>query len=216
MNDYFRYGARETAYLKKADKRLGEVIDRIGEIKRETIGDLFAAIVHSIVGQQISTKAHRTVWQRICAALGTVTPQTVLSISAEELKNLGISFRKAEYIRSAAQKVASEELDLEALYAMSDDEVRSRLTQLRGIGVWSAEMLMLFFHAAARHFELRRFGHTSRPENDLSSSHAYPEAVREIPQTLLPFRQRGQPVHMGGSWRSYRRNERLQTQTHLR
>lgn len=144
MNDYFRYGARETACLKKADKRLGEIIDRIGEIKRETIGDLFAAIVHSIVGQQISTKAHRTVWQRICAALGTVTPQTVLSISAEELKNLGISFRKAEYIRSAAQKVASEELDLEALYSMSDDEVRSRLTQLRGIGVWSAEMLMLF------------------------------------------------------------------------
>ena len=144
MNDHFRYGDTELSHLKKADKRLGEVIERIGIIRRETVGDLFAAIVHSIVGQQISTKAQRTIWERIRTSLGEVTPQKVLSISAEQLQSFGISFRKTEYIRSAAQKVASGRLDLGALHFMNDGEVCRYLTQIDGIGVWSAEMLMLF------------------------------------------------------------------------
>ena len=124
MENFFQYGETEIAYLKQADKRLAEVIDRIGRVERRVIPDLFAALVHSIVGQQISTKAHETIWRRIENALGKVTPEAIDRLPVEELQGFGITFKKAAYIRNAT--------------------VCARLSELDGIGVWSAEMLMLF------------------------------------------------------------------------
>ena len=63
MEKYFQYGEKELSYLKSKDKRLAEVIDKVGMVKRRVIPDLFAALVHSIVGQQISTRAHETIVQ---------------------------------------------------------------------------------------------------------------------------------------------------------
>ena len=68
---YFQYGKAETDYLKKKDARLGALIDQIGPIRRETDPDLFSAVVHHIVGQQISTKAQTTIWNRMREALGS-------------------------------------------------------------------------------------------------------------------------------------------------
>lgn len=140
----FRYGERETGYLKRRDKRLGAVIDRIGKVEREVIGDLFTALVHSIVGQQISTKAHRTIWLKITEAAGAVTPEAVDRLGREALQRLGIPSRKAGYIHAAARKVLSGELDIEALRTLPDEEVCARLTALEGVGIWTAEMLMIF------------------------------------------------------------------------
>ncbi len=142
--EIFQYGRRETDYLSRRDKRLGAVIDRIGHVEREVIGDLFAALVHSIVGQQISTKAHRTIWLKITEAMGAVTPEAVDRMGTEALQRFGISYRKAGYICSAARKVLSGELDIDALRTLPDEEVCARLTALDGVGVWTAEMLMLF------------------------------------------------------------------------
>ncbi len=139
MENFFQYGETEIAYLKQADKRLAEVIDRIGRV---VIPDLFAALVHSIVGQQISTKAHETIWRRIENALGKVTPEAIDRLPVEELQGFGITFKKAAYIRNATRKVMDGTFDIQALYTMSDDEVCARLSELDG--VWSAEMLMLF------------------------------------------------------------------------
>lgn len=144
MADYFEYGEKEINYLKARDKRLAEVIDKAGFLKREIIRDLYAALVHSIVGQQISTKAHRTVWNRVKTALGDVTPENVLKLAPEELQRLGLSFRKVSYMRSAAQKFISGEFSVENIYDMSDDQVEASLSQLEGVGRWSAQMLMLF------------------------------------------------------------------------
>lgn len=144
MAEYFQYGEAEIAYLKHADKRLAEVIERVGKVERRVIPDLFSALVHSIVGQQISTKAHETIWQRIQEGLGEVTPVVINRLSLEELQGFGISFRKAAYIHNAARKVLDGTFDIQALYGMSDKEVCTRLSELEGIGVWSAEMLMLF------------------------------------------------------------------------
>lgn len=141
---YFQYGEKEIAHLKKADKRMAEVIDRIGPIRRETIPDLFTALVHSIVGQQISTKAHITIWRRITSELGEITPDRIVSLPPERLQGFGLSYRKVGYIRSAARKILSGELDIDALKEMSDREVCERLTGLDGIGRWTAEMLMIF------------------------------------------------------------------------
>lgn len=143
MEQFFTYGEQEIAYLKSRDKRLGEVIDKVGMVKRRVIPDLFAALVHSIVGQQISTKAHETIWRKMTGAFGEVTPEKVLGLSPEELQAFGITFKKVDYIRSAARKIASGEFDIHALRTMSDAEVCAKLSELDGIGVWTAEMLML-------------------------------------------------------------------------
>lgn len=141
---YFQYGEKEINYLKNKDKRLGEVIERVGMVERRVIPDLYAALIHAIVGQQISSKAHETIWRRITDALGAITPEKISTMSVEDVQSFGISFRKAGYIKDITERITSGEFPLEALYRMSDEEVCKRLSSLHGIGVWTAEMLMLF------------------------------------------------------------------------
>lgn len=144
MEKYFNYGDREIDYLRGRDKRLSEIIDKVGIIRRPVVPDLFAALVHSIIGQQISTKAQESIWRKIVDRFGDITPDKVLAVTPDELQAVGISYRKVEYIRLAAEKIRSGDFDIAALTSMSDAEVCERLASLRGIGVWSAEMLMLF------------------------------------------------------------------------
>lgn len=141
---YFRYSSDAIQQLKERDPLLGRAIDRIGPVSRQVIPDLFAALANSIVGQQISSKAHATIWQRLVDKLGEVTPETVLACSDEEIQSAGLSYRKVSYIKGIAEKILSGELDIDALHAMSDDEVCRELSKLSGIGKWTAEMLMIF------------------------------------------------------------------------
>ena len=141
---YYEYGDKEVGYLKRKDKRLGEAIDRVGHIFREVNGDVFSSVVHSIVGQQISSAALKTVWSRLNDLLGKVDAETICAASREELQSCGITFKKADYIKGFADKTLSGEFDAAALYSLSDKDVISYLSALRGIGVWTAEMLMVF------------------------------------------------------------------------
>ena len=141
---YFQYGEKEIEYLKRKDKRLAEVIDRVGMIEREVDTDLFSSIVHNIVGQQISTKAQETIWRRMSDGLGKIDADTVLDAGEERLQSFGITFRKAGYIIDFAEKVRSGDFDLEEIWNKPDDEVIAELISLKGVGVWTAEMLMLF------------------------------------------------------------------------
>ena len=140
----FAYGDEEVAYLKARDPKLGAAIDAIGPVHREVHPDLFAALVNCIVGQQISTKAQTTIWDRIIAAFGDVTPEAIAACPDDELQRFGISFRKTSYIKGAAEQMLSGALDLDGLAELPDDEVCRRLSGLPGIGVWTAEMLMIF------------------------------------------------------------------------
>ena len=141
---YFAYGEEETDYLKKKDKRMAEVIDRIGHVERKVDTDLFSAVVHHIVGQQISTKAQETIWQRMLSALGEVNAETVLAAGVSKLQSLGMTFKKAEYITDFAEKVHTGAFDLEGIWQKSDEEAIRELSSLKGIGVWTAEMILLF------------------------------------------------------------------------
>ena len=140
----FRYGKKEIDYLKSRDRRLGEVIDRIGRIRWTVEPDLFSAIVQNIVSQQISGSAAASILARIEAALGEITPKSVAQTDVRVFRECGVSSRKTEYIKEFAAKVASGELDLAAVAKMPDAEVVATLSSLRGIGVWTAEMLLLF------------------------------------------------------------------------
>ena len=141
---YFAYGEEETDYLKKKDKRMAEVIDRIGHVERKVDTDLFSAVVHHIVGQQISTKAQETIWQRMLSVLGEVNAETVLAAGVSKLQSLGMTFRKAEYITDFAEKIRSGAFNLESVKYMSDADAIRALSSLKGIGVWTAEMILLF------------------------------------------------------------------------
>lgn len=141
---YFKYGETEISYLKDKDKKMAEVIEQIGFIKREVDTDLFSAVIHHIVGQQISTKAQETIWKRMSDRLGTVNAENILEVEPAQLQSLGMSFRKVEYIRDFADKVYSGAFDLAAVSEMNDQDAIKELSSLKGIGVWTAEMILLF------------------------------------------------------------------------
>jgi len=143
----FPYGEKELNYLRKKDKKLGAAIDRIDVttmVGRFVQPDLFANLVRSIIGQQITTKAADTVYARFEEAFGTITPETILTKPVEEIQKLGVSFRKAGYIFNTASAIATGELDLDQLLHMSDEQVVSVLSKLPGIGKWTAEMMLIF------------------------------------------------------------------------
>lgn len=141
---YFVYGEKEIGHLQRRDRRLGAAIEQIGLVERAVDGDLFASVIHHIVGQQISTAAQETIWRRLREAVGPLTPQAVLAYGPEALQQCGMTHKKAGYIRHFAGRVADGHLDLSALGQKSDQEVIAELSALPGIGVWTAEMLLTF------------------------------------------------------------------------
>ena len=140
----FPYSQKELDYLSARDPLLGGVIRAVGFIERTVEEDVFSAVVHHIIGQQISMRAQETVWRRLQELLGEVTPDTLAEADVEAVKGCGMTYRKADYIRDFAQKVRSGEFDAEALRAMEDGEAVKALSALRGVGEWTAEMLLLF------------------------------------------------------------------------
>jgi DNA-3-methyladenine glycosylase II len=140
----FTYGAGEIAHLKNRDPHLGAAIDRIGWISREVMPDVFTALIHSLVAQQISNAAAATIRRRLGALLGDLTPLRVAQTPLTDLQACGVSRRKAEWIQHVAEQVIGGALDLSALHALPDAEVISTLSALPGVGVWTAEMLLIF------------------------------------------------------------------------
>ena len=141
---FFKYGEKETSFLKNQDTGLGSAIERVGPIQREVNPDLFSSLVRCIVGQQVSAKAAATVYLRLESRLGIITPEAVAKATIEEIQQCGLSTRKAGYIKGIGDAVAGGSLDLAALTALPDEEVIRGLSSLKGIGTWTAEMLLIF------------------------------------------------------------------------
>jgi len=140
----FEYGQKEIGYLKSKDKKLGAAIDRIGMIKRRITPDPFTALVSSVISQQISGKAADTVWNRLISLIGDITPGSIAQTELSEIQGCGISVRKAEYIKGIAGAAISGEVDFATLHTLTDQEIIKKLSSLRGVGVWTAEMLLIF------------------------------------------------------------------------
>ncbi|ANX02171.1 DNA-3-methyladenine glycosidase [Thermoclostridium stercorarium subsp. leptospartum DSM 9219] len=155
---YFEYGEKETEYLKERDKKLGEAIDRIGFVKRRIIPDPFRALVYSIVGQQIIGKAADTVFNRLVARAGEIAPERLAELDISEIKACGMSLRKAEYIRKIAEAAVNGTVDFGGLKAKPDREVIDILTTLPGVGIWTAEMLLIFSLARPNVLSFSDFG----------------------------------------------------------
>lgn len=142
----FPYGQAEIDHLKRRDKKLGAAMDALGMLERRVTPDLFAALLRSIVAQQISTKAVDTIWGRLCGKVGPVrevTPQTIAGLDVSDIQQCGMSMRKAGYIKGIAEAAARGEVDLSRLIELADEEIITTLSSLPGVGVWTAEMLLI-------------------------------------------------------------------------
>lgn len=142
--------AEAIAALGRADKRMARLISRVGPLDLEVrrIDDTFQSLLRAIIYQQLSGKAAATIHGRAVAAFGhrqKITPERLLSAKDEELRAVGMSRAKVAAVKDLAEKTLDGTVPKVAkLRKMSDEEIVERLTSVRGIGVWSVEMLLLF------------------------------------------------------------------------
>jgi len=140
------------AHLASADKVMAGLIAEIGPMSIERRrrgrpkGDAYGALLRAIVGQQLSVKAAATIFDRVLALFGGRMPTARELIEADEteLRGAGLSGRKVEYLKDLAMKVESGELELDRLDQLTDEEIVAELTAVRGLGVWTAHMFLIF------------------------------------------------------------------------
>jgi DNA-3-methyladenine glycosylase II len=126
--------AKGVAHLRKADPVMRKLIDEHGKprpARRTGRDDHYGALVRSIVGQQLSTKAARTIYARLAA---------LIAAEGQALREAGLSRQKIRYLRDLATRVHGGELDLHVLHELTDDEVSEKITAVKGLGRWSADM----------------------------------------------------------------------------
>lgn len=130
--------------LAASDAVLGGVVRRWGRPPFWRHPEGFAGLVHGILAQQVSLEYAAAAFAKLRRALGEVTPEPFLALEDAHLRAIGFSRPKAAYARGVAEAIQSGDLDLAALAAAPDDEVRAALTELRGVGRWTADVYLLF------------------------------------------------------------------------
>jgi len=194
-----RGGAARTA-LAAADPAMAALIERLGEIdlatrlrrrSEERPADAYGALLRAIVGQQLSTKAARTIYGRVLELFGgaTPSPEQLLEASEEELRGCGLSGRKVEYVRDLAVHVLDGELELERLGELADEQVIEEIVAVRGLGQWTAEMFLLF--------------HLERPDVLSGGDLGIRKAV-QIEYGLAEMPPPARVLEIGEAWRPHR------------
>ena len=128
--------------LSISDITLSRIIDKFDDLELVSRGDIFYTLIRSVIGQQISVKAASTVWTRLCKRVGEIRPKNILRVDIDELRSCGLSQRKAEYVLGISESWTEyDSLDWDK---MKDEEIIEKLIQLRGVGTWTAEMILIF------------------------------------------------------------------------
>jgi DNA-3-methyladenine glycosylase II len=138
-----------TSYLRDVDPIMAKAIERVGPCTLVPNPQLFETLIDAIISQQISVKAADAIMGRLRTALhaeaeGTISPHQLLTIEEDTLRAVGLSPQKMRYIRDLTERVVSGELNLELLGGLEDEEVISELVKVKGIGRWTAEMMLIF------------------------------------------------------------------------
>jgi DNA-3-methyladenine glycosylase II len=132
-------------HLKKCDPVLCAIIERVGPCRMEYGVPEFCSLAEAIVYQQLNGKAAVTIFKRFAALAGEpLTPEGILKLSDEQLRSVGLSKQKSAYLKDLAAKTATGLLDFSRLPELNDEEVIEHLTQVKGIGVWTAHMFLMF------------------------------------------------------------------------
>ena len=132
-------------HLKKADPVLAEIIERVGRFRMNYDEPAFQSLAEAIVYQQLHGKAAATIFKRLTDLAGEpLTPEGILKLSTEQLRGVGLSKQKLSYLRDLAARTQAGELNFARLLDLPDAEVIKQLTQVKGIGVWTAHMFLMF------------------------------------------------------------------------
>ena len=132
-------------HLKKCDPVLRAIIARVGPCRMEYGPAEFHSLAEAIVYQQLNGKAAVTIFNRFAALAGEpLTPDGILKLTDEQLRSVGLSKQKSAYLKDLAAKTAAGQLDFSRLPELSDEDVIQHLTQVKGIGVWTAHMFLMF------------------------------------------------------------------------
>jgi DNA-3-methyladenine glycosylase II len=144
-------GRKAVAALRTADPVMARLIDEHGalvrrDLRRERPGDAYGALLRSIVGQQLSTKAAASIYGRLIDIFGghAPTPRQLLAADPEEIRSAGLSRPKVAYLRDLAHHVEDGTLELDRLPDLPDEEVAEQLTAVKGLGQWTADMFLMF------------------------------------------------------------------------
>ncbi|MEO8130437.1 MAG: DNA-3-methyladenine glycosylase [Bryobacteraceae bacterium] len=136
---------RAINHLKKADPVIASIIEQVGPCKMVHSEPTFEALARSIVYQQLSGKAAGTIYGRLAAAASDpLTPEAVLQLTHEQLRAVGLSTQKARYVYDLAERTNRMEIDFPALQNLDDQQVIDLLTQVKGVGVWTVQMFLMF------------------------------------------------------------------------
>lgn len=138
------YWERAKRALVRRDPVLAAIIRRHPRVHLAPRGEPFHTLARAIVGQQISVKAAQSVWNRFAGVAVEIVPGRILELKATQLRACGLSARKCEYISDLAQRFTDGHVHVHRWPAMSDEDVIDDLTQVRGIGRWTAEMFLMF------------------------------------------------------------------------
>jgi DNA-3-methyladenine glycosylase II len=130
----------------RRDKKLTKIIDHVGEIKLRRRSDLYLHLLRAIVAQQLSSKAADTIWGRFVELFKDhyPAPKTLLLIDTEKMRSAGLSYQKADYLKNIARFSIEETLEYSRLKKKSDEELIEYLTEIKGVGRWTVEMILMF------------------------------------------------------------------------
>ena len=139
------YWKRATRELSERDAVIRRIVAQSHGLTLRSRGDAFNTLARSIVGQQISVKAAESVWRKLIAAVPAVRPEVIHAHDVEILRTCGLSRSKVAYLHDLARHFVEKRLDVKRWEQMTDDELITELTQVRGIGRWTAEMFLIFY-----------------------------------------------------------------------
>jgi len=193
--DYWQKASRALA---RDDRMMAGLVRRYRGMSLVSRGDAFGTLARSIIGQQISVKAADAVWSRFAAAVGTVSPPAVLSTGAGGLAGCGLSARKTEYLVDLAAHFAEGRVDPSRWAAMDDESVIGELTDVRGIGRWTAEMFLIFNLLRPDVFPLDDLGLQK------AVSQHYFDGVRPARRDLAELGERWRPWRSVATWYLWR------------
>ena len=142
LGDRPEYWETAKKELSDNDIILSRIINKFDDLELISRGDIFFTLIRSIIGQQISVKAASTVWSRFTKKVGEITPKNILSVDFEDLRSCGLSQKKTEYVIGISE--SWHEYSLFDWNKMDDEEVIEKLIKLRGVGKWTAEMILIF------------------------------------------------------------------------
>ena len=141
----FHYGRTEIAHLHKSDERLGYLIDSIGFLEFSVFSDLFQALAYNIMGLQLTCNSRNAAWKKLKASFPEITPETVNALTVQQIASCSTSLPRAGHVKDAARLMLAARPDSDSLKHLPDEEFVARMCTLRGIGPWTAEMMLIFF-----------------------------------------------------------------------